>query len=168
MRILINDSSIPNKLRLGHNGACNCMSLFSSTFFRYRAYTVNQYLAGLSTIMIGYLWFLYHNREVSYRSALNLTVSKRQNALYEKRGFDLQKWENLIEEANALRKEIKNVADEYDVEWNELKDESTEEVHDALREERRKAKRGRKDNDDDEDDHDDGKKNGKDAKKKND
>lgn len=73
------------------------------------------YLAGLSTIMIGYLWFLYHNREVSYRSALNLTVSKRQNTLYEQKGFDVQKWENLIEEANALRKEIKSVADEYDV-----------------------------------------------------
>ena len=110
------------------------------------------YLAGLSTIMIGYLWFLYHNREVSYRSALNLTVSKRQNALYEKRGFDLQKWENLIEEANALRKEVKSVADEYDVEWNEKKDEMTEEVHDALREERKKAKRKGKDEDEDDDD----------------
>lgn len=112
------------------------------------------YLAGLSTIMIGYLWFLYHNREVSYRSALNLTVSKRQNTLYEQKGFDLSKWESLIEEANALRKEIKMVADEYDVEWDEKKDEATEEVHDALREERKKAKRRQeKDDDDDDDDH---------------
>jgi hypothetical protein len=73
------------------------------------------YLAGLSTIMCGYLWFLYHNREVSYRSALNITVSRRQNTLYEKKGFDLQKWETLIDEANALRREIKGVANEYDV-----------------------------------------------------
>lgn len=65
--------------------------------------------------MCGYLWFLYHNREVSYRSALNITVSRRQNTLYEKKGFDLQKWESLIDEANALRKEIKGVANEYDV-----------------------------------------------------
>src|SRR5690606_15558971 len=30
------------------------------------------YLAGLSTVLGGYLWFLYHNREVSYRSVLNI------------------------------------------------------------------------------------------------
>ncbi|KAH9217139.1 hypothetical protein DL95DRAFT_362395 [Leptodontidium sp. 2 PMI_412] len=104
------------------------------------------YLAGLSTIILGYLWFLYHNREVSYRAALNLTVSRRQNTLYTARGFDLAKWETMIEEANALRKEIKNVADEYDVEWDEKADEGSEDVHDALKEERRKVK------DDDDDD----------------
>ncbi|PVH79708.1 hypothetical protein DL98DRAFT_515967 [Cadophora sp. DSE1049] len=97
------------------------------------------YLAGLSTIILGYLWFLYHNREVSYRAALNLTVSRRQNTLYTARGFDLGKWEAMIEEANALRKEIKNVADEYDVEWDEKADEASEEVHDALKKERKKA-----------------------------
>lgn len=100
--------------------------------------------------MLGYLWFLYHNREVSYRAALNLTVSRRQNHLYQTRGFDAQKWENLIEEANALRKEIKQVANEYDVEWDERHDEVSEEVHDALKEERKKTK-----NDDDEDEDDD-------------
>jgi hypothetical protein len=109
------------------------------------------YLAGLSTIMLGYLWFLYHNREVSYRAALNLTVSRRQQHLYQVKGFDLQKWEQLIEEANALRKEVKQVAQEYDVEWDERKDEGSEEVHDALKEERDKNKK------DDEDDDDNGK-----------
>jgi hypothetical protein len=78
--------------------------------------------------MLGYLWFLYHNREVSYRAALNLTVSRRQNTLYATRGFDVRKWEALIEEANTLRKEIKNVANEYDVEWDEKEDEGSEEV----------------------------------------
>jgi hypothetical protein len=111
-----------------------------------------QYLAGLSTIMIGYLWFLYHNREVSYRSALNLTVSRRQNTLYQARGFDLRKWEAMIEEANALRKEIKLVADEYDVEWDEKADEGSEEVHDALKEERDKNRKSSKDEKDDDDD----------------
>jgi hypothetical protein len=108
------------------------------------------YLAGLSTIMIGYLWFLYHNREVSYRSALNLTVSRRQQHLYQVKGFDVQKWEQMIDEANALRKEIKQVAQEYDVEWDERKDEGSEEVHDALKEERDKNKK--KDDDDEDDD----------------
>lgn len=107
------------------------------------------YLVGLSTIMTGYLWFLYHNREVSYRSALNLTVSRRQDALYQSRGFDLQKWEALIEEANALRKEIKSVAHEYDVEWDERSDEGTEEVHDALKQERAKNRSKREDDDED-------------------
>tara|TARA_R110002060_G_scaffold18542_9_gene25474 strand:+ start:593 stop:934 length:342 start_codon:yes stop_codon:yes gene_type:complete len=90
---------------------------------------------------------------VSYRAALNLTVSRRQNTLYTARGFDLAKWESMIEEANALRKEIKNVADEYDVEWDEKADEGSEEVHDALKEERRKSK-GKGDKDDDEGDSD--------------
>ncbi|KAK0120370.1 hypothetical protein ONS95_011773 [Cadophora gregata] len=114
------------------------------------------YLAGLSTIILGYLWFLYHNREVSYRAALNLTVSRRQNTLYTARGFELAKWEAMIEEANALRKEIKNVADEYDVEWDEKKDEASEEVHDALKEERRKAG-GKEEDGEDGDDGDSGK-----------
>ena len=114
---------------------------------------MNQYLAGLSTIMIGYLWFLYHNREVSYRSALNLTVSRRQNTLYQARGFDLAKWQDLIDEANALRKEIKIIADEYDVEWDEKADEGSEAVHDALKEERDKNK-AKEDKDDDDDDDD--------------
>ena len=60
------------------------------------------YLVGLSTLICGYLWFLYHNREVSYRSALNLTISRRQSRLYELKGFDIQKWESMIEEGNAI------------------------------------------------------------------
>lgn len=99
--------------------------------------------------MLGYLWFLYHNREVSYRAALNLTVSRRQNALYQEKGFDPVKWEGLIEEANALRKEVKIIAEEYDVEWDERKDEGSEAVHEALKEEREKQE-GKKDDDEEE------------------
>ena len=123
-----------------------------------------QYLAGLSTIMLGYLWFLYHNREVSYRAALNLTVSRRQNALYQSKNFDMRKWEQLIEEANALRKEIKVVANEYDVEWDERMDEGSEEVHDALKEDWDKGRRRGKEDDDEDngaDDSGEGKKKGK-------
>lgn len=63
----------------------------------------------------------------------------------------MQKWDQLIEEANALRKEIKIIADEYDVEWNEKADEGSEDVHDALKEERDKSKKGKEDDDDDPD-----------------
>jgi hypothetical protein len=98
------------------------------------------------------MWFLYHNREVSYRSAMNFTISRRQQKLYQAKNFDIRKWEALIEDGNALRKEIKAVANEYDVE-DELKDED-EKVAEALREERKKKKRegkesGNKDDDDD-------------------
>jgi calcium uniporter protein, mitochondrial len=108
------------------------------------------YLVGLSTLIGGYMWFLYHNREVSYRSALNLTISKRQSKLYEARGFNLPRWEGLVEDANAIRKEIKAVASEYDVEWNERADEYNEVVTKALRKERNKGRDNKSKKDKDE------------------
>jgi calcium uniporter protein, mitochondrial len=103
--------------------------------------------------MGGYVWFLYHNREVSYRSAMKFTISRRQQKLYNDRGFDLEKWQALIEDGNALRKEIKMIANEYDVEWDERKDEMMEEkVTEALRKEREKAKKKGKEKDEEEDD----------------
>lgn len=114
------------------------------------------YLVGLSTLIGGYVWFLYHNREMSYRSAMNFTISKRQSKLYEQKGFDLVRWEALIEEGNALRREIKMVAQEYDVDWEETTDEVEEKVKKALRRERRKKNEGKKDDKKDgEDDEDD-------------
>ncbi|KAF3050321.1 hypothetical protein E8E11_002941 [Didymella keratinophila] len=107
------------------------------------------YLVGLSTLIGGYVWFLYHNREVSYRSAMNFTISRRQQKLYSQKNFDLRKWEVLIEDGNALRKEIKAIANEYDVEWDEMKEEKDEKVAEALRKDR-KRKEGKKDKDDDE------------------
>lgn len=115
------------------------------------------YLVGLSGLIGGYMWFLYHNREVSYRSAMNFTVSRRQATLYKSKGFDLPQWEMLIEEGNRLRREIKLIADEYDVEWDETQDEGDQKVREALRKERRKKdgrqeeKKKEKDDDDDED-----------------
>lgn len=90
------------------------------------------YLAGLTTIMGGYLWFLYMSRDLSYKAAMNVTVSRRQNALYQEKGFDHAMWEHLVHEANALRREIKMVATEYDVDWDEMKDLGGEEVKEAL------------------------------------
>lgn len=94
--------------------------------------------------MSGYLWFLYHNREVSYRAALNVTISRRQNKLYQTRGFDLGAWERLIDEANLLRKEIKGIANEYDVDWNEKEDEEDDKVAQILEQERMKRRRAGK------------------------
>lgn len=96
------------------------------------------YLAGLTTIMGGYLWFLYISKDLSYKAAMNVTVSRRQNALYEARGFDHHRWEQLVQEANALRREIRAVAVEYDVDWDDAKDVG-DEVKEVLDEERTKA-----------------------------
>jgi hypothetical protein len=110
------------------------------------------YLVGLTTIIGGYGWFLVHNRQVSYKSAMNFTISRRQSKLYEQKGFDLRRWEELIDEGNILRREIKAVAQEYDVDWNEKEDEKSEKVTEALKKERQKtkdAKKGKKDEEED-------------------
>ncbi|KAI0885411.1 uncharacterized protein GGS22DRAFT_143384 [Annulohypoxylon maeteangense] len=101
------------------------------------------YLAGLTTIMGGYLWFLFMSRDLSYQAALKITVSKRQNILYQERGLNLQKWEHLVHDANALRREIRNVAEDYDVDWDETKDLGGEEVKQVL--EHEDQKNGRRD-----------------------
>ncbi|KAF2493282.1 hypothetical protein BU16DRAFT_551205 [Lophium mytilinum] len=113
------------------------------------------YLVGLSTVIGAYIWFLYHNREVSYQSAMKFTISKRQGKLYALKGFDLRKWETLIEDGNALRAEIKKVASEYDVEWDELEDEKDKKVTEALKKDRvKKEKNGGGDKKDKKDDED--------------
>jgi len=79
---------------------------------------------------------------------MNFTVSRRQQKLYQQHNFDLRKWEALIEDGNALRKEIKAIANEYDVEWDELQEEKDEKVQQALKKERQKKEDKKKDKDD--------------------
>lgn len=112
------------------------------------------YLVSLSTLMGGYLWFLYHNREISYKSALDFTVSARQKKLYQQHGLDVQLWESLIDEGKALRREIKTIAAEYDVDWNERADEQDEQVTQVLRSNNKKdnGEEKREQSDKDEDD----------------
>ncbi|CAH0048474.1 unnamed protein product [Clonostachys solani] len=108
------------------------------------------YLAGLTTIMGGYLWFLFISRDLSYKAAMNITVSRRQHALYQEKGFDQGTWDQLIQEVNLLRREVRIVASEYGVEWDETKDLGGEEVKEVLEQEKNKNKR--RDDEDDEDD----------------
>ncbi|KAL7624113.1 hypothetical protein AAE478_005670 [Parahypoxylon ruwenzoriense] len=96
------------------------------------------YLAGLTTIMGGYLWFLFMSRDLSYQAALKTTVSRRRNVLYQERGFDPQKWEGLVHDANALRREIRTVAEEYDVDYDEAGDLGGEDVKEVLEHEEKK------------------------------
>lgn len=100
---------------------------------------------------------LIHDFLAAYRSALHLTISRNQTKLYNARGFDLPRWESLVDEGNALRKEIKAVAREYDVDWDETCDEHDETVTEALEEQREKKGKG-----DPDDKKGSGKKSGKD------
>ncbi|SPO07789.1 related to COQ2 -para-hydroxybenzoate--polyprenyltransferase [Cephalotrichum gorgonifer] len=111
------------------------------------------YLVSLSTLMGGYLWFLYHNREISYRSALEFTINNRQKKLYQEKGVDLQVWENLIHEGNLLRREIRAISSDYDTEWDEKMDEHDERVIEAMKQKRNEGKSKDKDDclDDDKD-----------------
>jgi hypothetical protein len=112
------------------------------------------YLAGLASIMAGYLWFLFISRDLSYKAAMNVTVSRRQNALYQERGFDPAKWEQIVHDANGLRREIKFAATEYGVEWDEMRDLGGEEVREALEQEKGEKER-RREQEDEDDEHED-------------
>ena len=59
----------------------------------------------------------YHNREVSYSSLLDLSITARQRALYDKHGLNIEKWTESVAEAKTLRREIARIAKDYDIEW---------------------------------------------------
>lgn len=86
------------------------------------------YLSGLSTVVCGYLWFLYRGREVSYSSLLASSISARREALYRSRGFDIERWIDLHSSAKSLKKEISMIAQDYDDggEWKETADKDKE------------------------------------------
>jgi hypothetical protein len=83
---------------------------------------------------------------------MNFTISRRQATLYEQKGFNVQRWDDLIEEGNKLRREIKLVAEEYEVDWNEKEDAKSDKVIETLEKERKKKKEEKKDKERDEED----------------
>ncbi|KAJ6464026.1 DUF607-domain-containing protein [Mycena sanguinolenta] len=94
------------------------------------------YLSGLSTVMAGYLWFLYQGREVSYSSILDRSISSRRDTLYKARGFDIEHWMDLVTEAKRLRSEIRKIAEDYEHSSKDEKEEKKEreEEEEALEE----------------------------------
>lgn len=102
-------------------------------------------------MILGYGWFLYYRREVSYRALLHMTVNSRQMKLYTERGFDIDRWEELISDARSLRREIRNIADQYDVKWDETNDEAGgEKVLKLLKDAEKKSKKNSEVDDDEE------------------
>lgn len=51
---------------------------------------------------------------MSYSSVLDRSISTRRQALYKTRGFDIERWLDLVTEAKTLRKEISKIAEDYD------------------------------------------------------
>ncbi|KAI5118836.1 hypothetical protein M0805_006156 [Coniferiporia weirii] len=110
------------------------------------------YLTGFGTVISGYLWFLWHNREVSYRTVLSETTSRRQQKLYAERGFDIEAYHELIDEVKGLRREIKRVAWDYELDWDQGKTTAGERSRvalDIVRKEEAKERKGRRNRRDD-------------------
>lgn len=72
---------------------------------------------GFAALLGSAAFLIYHNREVSYSSLLDLSITARQRKLYAEAGLDLEKWTEMVAEAKALRKEIERIAADYDIEW---------------------------------------------------
>ncbi|KAF2036612.1 hypothetical protein EK21DRAFT_51940 [Setomelanomma holmii] len=113
------------------------------------AHKAAQRVAGAGFMgVVGWWGVVYY---LTFQTDLGWDVMEPVTKLYHSKNFDLRKWEVLIDDGNTLRKEIKAVANEYDVEWDELADENSQKVSDALRNERRKQKKGKDDDDKDDD-----------------
>ena len=89
---------------------------------------------------MGYLWFLYHNRDVSYRSVFHQTTTRRQRTLYQQRGFDEDQWNELVQDGKKLGREIRSLGEEYGVKWDP-KAEATGRAEGILEKEDKKDKR---------------------------
>ncbi|KAG7095983.1 hypothetical protein E1B28_006666 [Marasmius oreades] len=89
------------------------------------------YLSGLSSVVCGYLWFLYQGREVSYSSVLHRSVSARRQALYKTKGLDIDRWEDLVHERKALLREIGRIKEDYDHGKSQQEKETEKESRDS-------------------------------------
>ncbi|KAK0229981.1 hypothetical protein EDD85DRAFT_775946 [Armillaria nabsnona] len=89
------------------------------------------YLSGLSTVICGYLWFLYRGREVSYSSVLDSSISTRREALYKTHGLDIDRWLDLVSEKKGLVKEIGRIAEDYEGHEDGPKERDMEEEDDT-------------------------------------
>jgi len=75
--------------------------------------------------------FLYQGREVSYSSVLARSISARREALYKTRGFDIDRWMDLVGEKKALRAEIGRIARDYEGDDEKGKVDLEDESHES-------------------------------------
>lgn len=91
------------------------------------------YLTGYGTVIGGYIWFLWHNREVNYQTVMTESTTRKQQQLYVERGFSLEVYHELIDEVKDLRKAIKRIAWDYDLSWDQGETEAGQKAKRALR-----------------------------------
>jgi hypothetical protein len=72
---------------------------------------------GFGALLASCSFLVYHNREVSYSSLLDLSISARQRRLYDQHGLNIEMWTENVAEAKTLRREISRIAADYDIEW---------------------------------------------------
>ncbi|KAK4701139.1 hypothetical protein P7C70_g5097, partial [Phenoliferia sp. Uapishka_3] len=77
------------------------------------------YLTGNAVLVSGYCYWLYHQRRPDYDALLDQSVSSRQAKLYQSHGFDIERHRSLTAEGRTLRNEIRKIADEYGIDWDE-------------------------------------------------
>lgn len=52
---------------------------------------------GFGALLASCAFLVYHNREVSYSSLLDLSITARQQRLYDEKGLDIEKWTEMGE-----------------------------------------------------------------------
>ena len=62
-----------------------------------------------------------HALQVSYTSVLDSSITNRRTARYQARGFDIDRWNELLAEERLIRKEIAEIARDYDAEQKDRK-----------------------------------------------
>jgi calcium uniporter protein, mitochondrial len=84
------------------------------------------------------------------------TTAQRQERLYQQRGFDEDRWAELVADSKKLGREIRRIAEEYGVKWDPKKEAMGRAEGILEKEDRmdRKAGKGREKQDDDEEEED--------------
>ncbi|ORY21895.1 hypothetical protein BCR39DRAFT_488112 [Naematelia encephala] len=101
-------------------GAAYWVAVIRWTFFTDAGWDVMEpvtWSVGFGSLLASVAFLAYHNREVSYSSLLDLSITARQRRLYDQHGLDIEKWTEMVAEAKTIRREIARIAADYDIEW---------------------------------------------------
>lgn len=67
-----------------------------------------------------------------------MSSSKRREQLYDTKGFDRNKWKDLIDEGTELRRAIKKIAIDYTINWDMNKELNDEKAADEIKKHEKK------------------------------
>ncbi|WVQ99190.1 hypothetical protein IAU59_006322 [Kwoniella sp. CBS 9459] len=101
-------------------GVAYWVAVIRWTFFTDAGWDIMEpvtWATGFAALLGSAAFLIYHNREVSYSSLLDLSITARQRKLYDEAGLDIERWTEMVAEAKTLRREISRIAADYDIEW---------------------------------------------------